>query len=38
VDTAAVRERMADQRTRHHDRIRAHGTDLPEVADWAWHG
>ncbi|WP_329542904.1 phosphoketolase family protein [Streptomyces sp. NBC_01358] len=34
----AVRQEMADTRTRHHDWIRAHGTDLPEVADWIWQG
>ncbi|MFD9636701.1 phosphoketolase family protein [Streptomyces violascens] len=33
---AAVRQTMADTRTRHHAWIRAHGTDLPEVADWTW--
>jgi xylulose-5-phosphate/fructose-6-phosphate phosphoketolase len=33
---AAVRQRMADVRTRHDAWIRAHGTDLPEVADWSW--
>jgi xylulose-5-phosphate/fructose-6-phosphate phosphoketolase len=27
---------MADAHTRHHAWIREHGTDLPEVADWAW--
>ncbi|MFF1257445.1 phosphoketolase [Streptomyces sp. NPDC058321] len=36
VRAAAVRQRMADARTRHHAWIREHGTDLPEVADWAW--
>ncbi|MET8586881.1 phosphoketolase family protein [Streptomyces collinus] len=36
VRAAAVRQAMADARTRHHDWIRAHGTDLPEVADWTW--
>lgn len=35
---AAVRQRMADVRTRHHSWIREHGTDLPEVADWSWEG
>ncbi|MCZ4512019.1 phosphoketolase family protein [Streptomyces sp. ActVer] len=35
---AAVRQRMADARTRHHAWIREHGTDLPEVADWTWTG
>ncbi|WP_333766743.1 hypothetical protein [Streptomyces sp. IBSBF 2435] len=25
-----------DTRLRHHARIREHGTDLPEVADWTW--
>ncbi|WP_435846473.1 phosphoketolase family protein [Streptomyces fradiae] len=34
----AVRQAMADVRTRHHAWIREHGTDLPEVADWAWEG
>ncbi|MEU9801270.1 phosphoketolase family protein [Streptomyces sp. NPDC051000] len=33
---AALRQTMGDQRIRHHDWIRAHGTDLPEVADWSW--
>ncbi|MGW0416812.1 phosphoketolase family protein [Streptomyces collinus] len=36
VRAAAVRQAMVDARTRHHDWIRAHGTDLPEVADWTW--
>ncbi|MEU0397669.1 phosphoketolase family protein [Streptomyces sp. NPDC006208] len=36
VRAAAVRQRMADTRTRHHAWIREHGTDLPEVADWTW--
>ncbi|MEU9028162.1 phosphoketolase family protein [Streptomyces sp. NPDC048383] len=31
-----LRQTMSDQRTRHHDWIRAHGTDLPGVADWSW--
>ncbi|WP_030270942.1 phosphoketolase [Streptomyces sp. NRRL B-24484] len=38
VRAAAVRQEMADRRTRHHDWIREHGTDLPEVADWSWSG
>jgi xylulose-5-phosphate/fructose-6-phosphate phosphoketolase len=38
VRAAAVRQRMEDARQRHHDWIRAHGTDLPEVADWTWTG
>ncbi|MFC4960367.1 phosphoketolase [Streptomyces mauvecolor] len=36
VRVAAVRQTMADTRTRHHAWIREHGTDLPEVADWTW--
>ncbi|QWB26995.1 MULTISPECIES: phosphoketolase [Streptomyces] len=36
VRATAVRQRMADARTRHHDWIREHGTDLPEVAEWTW--
>ncbi|WP_276314959.1 phosphoketolase family protein [Streptomyces sp. WAC 06738] len=38
VRAAAVRQRMADVRGRHHTWIREHGTDLPEVADWTWPG
>ncbi|MEU0298101.1 phosphoketolase family protein [Streptomyces sp. NPDC006175] len=38
VRAVAVRQAMADVRTRHHDWIREHGTDLPEVADWTWEG
>ncbi|MFG2290379.1 phosphoketolase [Streptomyces sp. NPDC048595] len=34
----ALRQEMADVRGRHHDWIREHGTDLPEVADWTWTG
>ncbi len=36
VRAAAVRQTMADARTRHHAWIREHGTDLPEVAEWTW--
>ncbi|HEY9439720.1 MAG TPA: phosphoketolase family protein [Streptomyces sp.] len=36
VRAVAVRQAMADVRTRHHDWIREYGTDLPEVADWTW--
>ncbi len=36
VRSAALRQRMADARTRHHAWIREHGTDLPEVAEWSW--
>ncbi|MCX5098641.1 phosphoketolase [Streptomyces sp. NBC_00439] len=38
VRAVAVRQAMADARTRHHGWIREHGTDLPEVADWTWSG
>jgi hypothetical protein len=38
VRAAPVRQRMEDARLRHHDWIREHGTDLPEVADWSWTG
>jgi xylulose-5-phosphate/fructose-6-phosphate phosphoketolase len=38
VRAAAVRQQMVDVRYRHHDWIRAHGTDLPEVTDWTWDG
>ncbi|MFF8534356.1 phosphoketolase [Streptomyces sp. NPDC015532] len=36
VRAAALRQRMVDVRHRHHDWIRAHGEDLPEVAEWTW--
>ncbi|WP_447041843.1 phosphoketolase family protein [Streptomyces sp. DSM 118878] len=36
VRATTVRQRMADARSRHHDWIREHGTDLPEVVDWTW--
>ncbi|MET8681698.1 phosphoketolase family protein [Streptomyces sp. NPDC004647] len=38
VRAVAVRQAMADARTRHHSWIREHGTDLPEVAGWSWSG
>ncbi|MFJ9173268.1 phosphoketolase [Streptomyces sp. NPDC102360] len=38
VRAAAVRQTMADARTRHSAWIREHGTDLPEVANWSWTG
>ncbi|MFF2521005.1 phosphoketolase family protein [Streptomyces liangshanensis] len=38
VRAAAVRQSMADVRTRHHAWIREHGTDLPEVEEWTWSG
>ncbi|GAA0472548.1 phosphoketolase family protein [Streptomyces sp. NPDC046215] len=34
----AVRQAMADARTRHHAWIREHGVDMPEVAEWSWPG
>ncbi|MDI9885030.1 phosphoketolase family protein [Streptomyces sp. HNM0645] len=34
----AVRQAMADARTRHHAWIREHGVDMPEVAEWTWGG
>ncbi|MEU6844286.1 phosphoketolase family protein [Streptomyces sp. NPDC046716] len=38
VRAAAVRQEMADARTRHQAWIREHGTDLPDVAAWSWTG
>ncbi|NEE37343.1 hypothetical protein G3M53_69590, partial [Streptomyces sp. SID7982] len=38
VRAVAVRQQMADIRSRHHHWIREHGTDLPEVVDWKWGG
>ena len=34
--SALLRQRMQDQRTRHHQWIRDTGEDLPEVRDWTW--
>ena len=36
VRAAGVRQQMVDIRRRHHDWVRAHGTDLPEITDWTW--
>ncbi|MEV6171367.1 phosphoketolase family protein [Streptomyces sp. NPDC051954] len=36
VRAATLRQRMVDVRYRHHDWIRTHGADLPEVAEWTW--
>jgi xylulose-5-phosphate/fructose-6-phosphate phosphoketolase len=38
VTAAPVRQLMEDTRLRHHAWIREHGTDLPEVTEWAWEG
>ncbi|UQA32479.1 phosphoketolase family protein [Streptomyces sp. HNA39] len=38
VRAVAVRQAMADTRTRHHAWIREHGVDLPEVVEWSWGG
>ncbi|MFD7233227.1 phosphoketolase [Streptomyces sp. NPDC059881] len=38
VRAVAVRQAMADARTRHHAWVREHGVDMPEVADWSWTG
>ncbi|WP_031510329.1 phosphoketolase family protein [Streptomyces megasporus] len=38
VRAAGLRQELQDVRNRHHDRIREHGTDLPEVAEWSWPG
>ncbi|GAA1355170.1 phosphoketolase family protein [Saccharothrix algeriensis] len=36
VRAAGLRQRMTDQRNRHHTWIREHGEDLPEVREWTW--
>ena len=33
---ARLRQYMQDQRTRHHNWIREHGEDMPEIRDWTW--
>jgi xylulose-5-phosphate/fructose-6-phosphate phosphoketolase len=34
--TALLRQHMQDLRARHHEWVRRHGEDLPEVRDWSW--
>ncbi|MBO0916189.1 phosphoketolase family protein [Streptomyces laculatispora] len=36
VRAAETRQAMEDVRLKHHAWIRAYGTDIPEVAEWAW--
>ncbi|HEY1738902.1 MAG TPA: phosphoketolase family protein [Acidimicrobiia bacterium] len=36
VQAAHVRQHMVDARTRHHEYVREHGEDMPEVRDWTW--
>ncbi len=36
AETALLRQRMQDMRTRHHQWTRTRGEDLPEVRDWTW--
>ncbi|ORA60059.1 phosphoketolase [Mycobacteroides franklinii] len=38
AEAQALREEMLWMHERHHDWIRAHGEDLPEVRDWRWEG
>jgi len=33
---ASLRQRMVDQRARHHIHVREHGDDMPEIRDWTW--
>jgi len=35
---AVLRQRMVDKRAEHHDYVRCHGEDLPEVRNWSWPG
>ncbi len=36
--TAYLRQDLRDKLQLHHDYIREHGDDLPEVRDWKWPG
>ena len=33
-----MRQAMRDKLIEHHDYIREHGDDMPEVRDWKWSG
>jgi len=33
---AYVKQAMHDRRIEHHEYIRAHGEDMPEIRDWQW--
>jgi xylulose-5-phosphate/fructose-6-phosphate phosphoketolase len=36
--TAYIRQALRDKLSEHHDYIREHGDDMPEVRDWSWPG
>ncbi len=38
VRAGQVTKRMLDKLAEHHDYIRRHGDDLPEIRDWKWSG
>jgi xylulose-5-phosphate/fructose-6-phosphate phosphoketolase len=33
---AGLRQKMVDNRARHHEWIRIYGEDLPEIREWVW--
>ena len=35
---AALKSLMEGKLLEHHDYIRAHGQDMPEIVDWTWTG
>jgi xylulose-5-phosphate/fructose-6-phosphate phosphoketolase len=35
---AHLKQLMRDKLVEHHQFIREHGTDMPEIAEWVWRG
>ncbi|WP_446719531.1 phosphoketolase family protein [Inquilinus sp. OTU3971] len=38
TDADRARRRFQDRLAEHHDHVRRHGRDMPDIADWSWPG